>query len=949
VTWSFVGGTSFGAVSTSSATPALPSGWAAGDLALITATVFGAATFTTPTGYTALDTGTSNANESAAIFYRVLQAGDTARTLTWSVGARNAGMLAVFRGGDATSPIEAHNVKSITSGTTAGTVTSLTPNSPTDLAVVFWASIESQTGAQDVTTTPTDYTRPTVNGSNPVIAGAQTVRQAVVALDYKVLSSTAAESPTVTLANSAEQRNFFLILTDGTPSGGSSFADTVALAGSGDLAGAGTPNLADAAPLAGSGALTGSGAPNVGGSRALTGTGTLALSGSTGAQGFAGSVALSGTGTLTGTATKATTSGAVALGAVGTLGRDGFSPLVQGASGLPFTVRVQLDDGTGTFPYDITRYVDLSAGYTIRRGRSDQFETIEASTLDMVLDNSDGRFTYGSAVYGVDIDQQIRVTHTTGGVASVRFTGYVQRWPVSWPASGMDKISYASISAVDAWARLSRWEYRSLIEEEVRLDNPAAYYPLDDPPGSTRLTNTAAGSAASSPMVVKGNGPAILFASTPGPGFEDSPIAPQFFGNGSSGQYLRADFSPSITGPTMWVSGFFKASTATSDQLLIVVGDMLPTRTYLMVTLTTTGAISATTNDLVETVTATSGTGYMDGAWHHVAVTVSNINMSIRLFLDGSLAASTPIPTFFAAFTASNMRLGYTNAGGFALAHVGVSTQATGLSATRIANHASAGLDGFKATASDSHISRYASYAGVTSTSLERGSLATMPPAQVFGVTAAQVMQDAATAEGGLVFVRGDGVLVMQARHHRSAEATPRMTISGRSIDPSTEFLYDADQLENYVTGARFDGPTQVSQDTASIAVHGKYVADLGALQVTTDQEVQDATDWRVSSYAQPFVRLPGLRLDLLTQTTAVQQAAQALEVSDRIALTSLPSQAPTPGDQAVEGWTETVRLADAESEWSMEMNTSAWSVERAWILADATYGVLGTSTRLSY
>ncbi|MCC7268780.1 MAG: hypothetical protein IT546_15780, partial [Caulobacteraceae bacterium] len=68
-------------------------------------------------------------------------------------------------------------------------------------------------------------------------------------------------------------------------------------------------------------------------------------------------------------------------------------------TGLP-TLLVELDDGSGTFPYDITEYVSLSSGWSIGpHGRPDELQEVQATSLNLTLDNTDGRFTLGAALY----------------------------------------------------------------------------------------------------------------------------------------------------------------------------------------------------------------------------------------------------------------------------------------------------------------------------------------------------------------------------------------------------------------------------------------------------------------------------------------------------------------------------------------------------------------------
>ena len=82
------------------------------------------------------------------------------------------------------------------------------------------------------------------------------------------------------------------------------------------------------------------------------------------------------------------------------------------AGGLP-SYQVLLDDGTGTFPYDITAYVRLVQGWSIQRGRQDELAAVTPGSLSLTLDNADGRFTIGSTLIAspspIKVDARIRV------------------------------------------------------------------------------------------------------------------------------------------------------------------------------------------------------------------------------------------------------------------------------------------------------------------------------------------------------------------------------------------------------------------------------------------------------------------------------------------------------------------------------------------------------------
>src|SRR5690349_7517965 len=108
-------------------------------------------------------------------------------------------------------------------------------------------------------------------------------------------------------------------------------------------------------------------------------------------------------------------------------------------SGLPDT-RFFLDDGTGTYPINITSYVLLTEGMTFTRGRADTESATSAGTLNLILKNgvkgAVGAFTPGSTVLHspsvIKLDAGIRVTEKVNGTTYNRYTGFVKSWAVGW-------------------------------------------------------------------------------------------------------------------------------------------------------------------------------------------------------------------------------------------------------------------------------------------------------------------------------------------------------------------------------------------------------------------------------------------------------------------------------------------------------------------------------------
>lgn len=85
-------------------------------------------------------------------------------------------------------------------------------------------------------------------------------------------------------------------------------------------------------------------------------------------------------------------------------------------------VQVLLDDGTGTFPYDLTNLSGKSyvrVGHQITRGRQDELSQVAPGQLQqVVLDNTGGHFTPGSTLIAspspIKADAKIRIIETPG-------------------------------------------------------------------------------------------------------------------------------------------------------------------------------------------------------------------------------------------------------------------------------------------------------------------------------------------------------------------------------------------------------------------------------------------------------------------------------------------------------------------------------------------------------
>lgn len=134
-----------------------------------------------------------------------------------------------------------------------------------------------------------------------------------------------------------------------------------------------------------------------------------------------------------------------------------------GAGGRYPTVRVQIDFANDPGSHnegwsDVTPYA-RGVSYS-RGGRNNELQRTEAGTLQLLLDNRDGRFdpTNTASPYypGVKRMRRIRVQARWNSVTYSRWYGFIEAWQLDWPGFGHDAT--AQVSAADAFKVLNLYD-----------------------------------------------------------------------------------------------------------------------------------------------------------------------------------------------------------------------------------------------------------------------------------------------------------------------------------------------------------------------------------------------------------------------------------------------------------------------------------------------------------
>lgn|GEM_PF-5498232 len=204
----------------------------------------------------------------------------------------------------------------------------------------------------------------------------------------------------------------------------------------------------------------------------------------------------------------------------------------SGTGRLEFAPTNNPDDPNPTWT-DITVYLRTEdTPLQITRGRQSELDVVQPSVMTCVLDNTDGRFTYGltTGAYGSNWApaKKIRYSELANGTWYVLFTGWIEYPDIaSWQPIG---LQYVQLSATDRLTRLARARrFISTLSEHIILNGGAslkAYWPLNDGNGATSPGGASfvAGMPTLTPVTYQRNIPApnaMDWATRTGPSGDD--------------------------------------------------------------------------------------------------------------------------------------------------------------------------------------------------------------------------------------------------------------------------------------------------------------------------------------------------------------------------------------------------------------------------------------------
>jgi hypothetical protein len=597
----------------------------------------------------------------------------------------------------------------------------------------------------------------------------------------------------------------------------------------------------------------------------------------------------------------------------------------------------------------------------------------------------------------VDEGSTVGTFTTSPPPTSIRFTGYVDEWPLVWP-DGSSAASTMSITASSRRARMGNTApLTSAIRAAYLADDPISYWPMDEdvefsqvlPNGVVQqlyrdITNSAditknnslLGSwfetAAFAPVVRDGlPGPTDEQGLVKVPATTD-PANPDWlhYIGGSSVTRFGTNLSPT-TGCTFEMlarvapvgngneqvdlARVFVGNTYTDEFKFGLYNNGTDKWLYCGVRRRDdSGAIIEDPTFGFGGTAEENRAAYdraVDGEIHHYSIDVSD--NGALLYFDGewvayAIFASNTFTQPFRTVTMCSRTLyadvwvGHAAAYDEALGTIGLGANLLHAAAATAANETET-----------ERVVRVAGRVGVPSAEVDVETSVAMPlgPQSEAGRGAAEVLDELAVSTGGVLYDTRAGHLALQARNHRyntSAAFTLNATTQEVAADltATLDDRYLTNDVQMTRSGDTENIPRLFSDDT-SIGKYGYYSKSLQIVS-SSDNEVDAAALDHLARYSTPKVRISQVSVDLVNVADAQRIALLAADIGTMFNISNLPAQAPTdPMSLFVEGYTET--LSATTHTLTINTTPAGQIYTNVAILDDAAHDVLGSGIVLAY
>lgn len=613
------------------------------------------------------------------------------------------------------------------------------------------------------------------------------------------------------------------------------------------------------------------------------------------------------------------------------------------------------DPGQGTTWTDVTSRVRSGS---VRRGRTDERSEYQTGVLNLTLDNRDRALDpfNASSPYNGDLipRKDIRVRATWNSVTYNLFYGQIAGWPVT---PSVDGDTVTQLEAYDALGQLA----------DVQL-----------PPDAFTYTVRRLGSYASKLTLwlpLGGNDQVIqdVRYADPKRNFTFTTTTPKTEGAPSSsmtGNATLFDGTYGAIGPLVPMESGFNSGGLVGFWVKTTTAGPTGGQNPILATADSTGIARVGINDVgqlevtYDTFNVNSGFVINDGNWHHVLIehtTEFFLDPAMVIYVDGIQlnVDDSGTGTSIAGWQLLGMRNPYsTSDSAFftgSLAHVTVydnNTNGSGFNYSQMFYAAGAfGVleSGAGAWQADDVIGSIASWASVNWGNEDWDAGTVDIGALKWGGSALDLIQQTTRAEYGRTFVSATGDLNFHNRDHdftATRSTTSQATYSDSGVAGTVpyssiaELVYSDEYLATEVGVTAGDG-TNVVVDSATQSAYG-YRAERFDLPLAAP----DALTWAVtylSRYDHPTFRVNSWTV--LPQTNASVSYPKVLDarLGDRVTLEIQPSKTGTRISEPL--IVEQIAHSFTPERWETVFSGSP--ALDAWLLEDATYGLLEDTTIL--
>jgi hypothetical protein len=598
-------------------------------------------------------------------------------------------------------------------------------------------------------------------------------------------------------------------------------------------------------------------------------------------------------------------------------------------------------------------------------------------------------------------------TFTTTGpmIRNVWTRGYIERWPLGWVDGGFRGISVTP--AVGPLAILANAALHTEVRNSIMAKGPALYWPLSESQGATVYAETSGNNGPSLVTWVSPSGATTL----PAPGtdnnitgdpsgtgvlFTQGSIIPTsasdmgaVLGSGPAFRTPAVAFPVGATGSSWestavaWAQPTFPFVASAAAGEIVRVTTFLPTQgagqlQTANIRVLSDGSVSTAIVVGTTVTVAQSATNLVnDGKFHLFVATVSQVsggNTTLTLYVDGASVATTTVSTATAGLItapAKNVMVSGRNDGtatstmlGGIINHVALYGRA--LTAGEIADLWTAGK-GYAGELESARIGRYLSYGGYTGpTNIGTGASIMGAGTVQEGDALLDSCQRASDSAFGNFFEDANG-LAYASRNARYLQTTASYTFGERvdlgeyPYEDDVTFDFDPTLVLNVADITRTGGIKAHAEDTTGVS-QKRYGRQnfTRTIDIASDNETVDAGTWVVANRKDPHLRVAavtfaGGRVGGLTAADGtLWPMLLNLEIGTRVTLKRRPKAANLGAGITMSSdyFVESIDHHDIDfktGEWKTTLLLSPITVAQPWILENAAYGVLDSTTVLGF